>query len=311
MGSALTREAYHSGYKVSALVRSNTKLLPSEVKQFVVGDLEQFSCNQNMTDANYQSLISAMQSIDVVIHTAARAHVMKEDHDDPATVYHSMNVTLTKKLALAAADAGVKRFVFISSIKVNGETTYQKSFTELDAPLPQDDYARSKWAAEQVLTVIGQRTGMEVVILRPPLIYGPGVKGNFANLIKLIKEGLPLPFGAITNRRSLLALDNLVSAILLVTTHPAAANQTYLLADDEAVSTTQLIQMIAMAHGKKSRLIPVPIAWMKFAAGLLGKKAVADRLFGSLEIDTRKIREQLGWQPVVTMKEQLKKTALT
>lgn len=257
-------------------------------------------------DFDFEHLMSAFQDVDVVIHTAARAHVMKEEHDDPAVIYHLMNVALTQKLALAAADAGVKRFVIISSIKVNGEASTQP-FSEADVPAPEDDYGRSKWLAEQCLAEIGQRTGMEIVILRPPLIYGPGVKGNLAGLIKLISKGIPLPFGTINNRRSLLALDNLVSAILLVSEHPAAANQTFLLADDEDISTKELIKLIAQSHGKKARLIPVPVSWMTFAARLFGKKSVADRLFGSLQIDASKIRQLLGWKPVTSMVQQLVK----
>ncbi len=201
----------------------------------------------------------------------------------------------------------LKRFVFLSSIKVNGEATFKQPFTEADHADPEDDYAKSKWQAEQALMEIGQRSGMEIVILRPPMIYGPGVKGNFANLLKLVNKGIPMPFGNVNNRRSLLALENLVSAILLAAKHPAAANQTYLIADDEAVSTSQLIRYIANAQGKKARLISIPVSLMTFAAKVLGKQSVADRLFGSLQIDTTKIQKQLGWRSVVTMQQQLEK----
>ena len=306
IGRDITREACRVGFHVSVMVRSHTEIMPAAVNQIVVGDLQQFTKEEAITLESNRLLLSAMQNVDVVIHTAARAHVMREEHDDPAAIYHLMNVALTEKLALAAADAGVKRFVFISSIKVNGEASTEP-FTEADVPAPEDDYGRSKWLAEQCLTEIGQRTGMEIVILRPPLIYGPGVKGNFASLIKLIRKSIPLPFGAIHNKRSLLALDNLVSAILLVSEHPAAANQAFLLADDEDVSTTELIKLIAQSQGKKARLIPVPVSWMTFAARLFGKKSVADRLFGSLQIDASKIRQTLGWKPVITMPRQLAK----
>ena len=329
VGKAFTQATCQQGHDVSALVRMHSRLLPAEVKQIEVGDFlllaEAFQTRLGSSvisseveksrysstavgitaEFDFEQLISVMKGVDVVIHTAARAHVMKEDHADPAAIYHLMNVTLTEQLVQAAAEAGVKRFVFISSIKVNGEATYEKPFTESDTPAPMDDYGRSKWAAEQALTEIGIQTGMEIIILRPPLVYGPGVKGNFASLIKLVKKGVPLPFGAVNNRRSLIALDKLVSAILTAATHPAAANQTYLVADDEAISTTRLIRLIAEAQGKKVWLIPVPVSWMKFAAGLLAKKAMADRLFGSLEVDASKIQHQLCWQPAVTMMQQL------
>lgn len=307
VGRAVAQQVCDEGNQVTALVRSQTPILPMLTNQIVVGDLKKFASSDiSITDESFEQLFSAMQNIDVVVHIAARAHVMKEDQDEPAVIYHLMNVALTEKLALAAAKAGVKRFVFISSIKVNGEVSTQP-FSEADVPAPEDDYGRSKCQAEQCLAEIGQRTGMEIVILRPPLIYGPGVKGNFASLIKLTSKGIPLPFGAIHNRRSLLALDNLVSAILLVSEHPAAANQTFLLADDEDVSTTELIKLIAQSQDKKARLIPVPVSWMTFAARLFGKKSVADRLFGSLQIDASKIRQTLGWKPVITMPRQLAK----
>lgn len=308
VGRALTQQACDAGSHVTALVRSQTPILPMEANQIVVGDLKKFaSSTKSIIDESFEQLFSAMQNVDVVVHTAARAHVMKEDQDEPAAIYHLMNVALTEKLALAAAQAGIKRFVFISSIKVNGEKTVIGPFTEKDSPAPEDDYGRSKWQAEQILKNIGLQTGMEIVILRPPLVYGPGVKGNFASLIRLISKGIPLPFGAIDNRRSLLALDNLVSAILLVSKHPAAANQTFLLADDEIVSTSQLIRLIAQAQGKQTKLIPVPVSWMKLAAALLGKTSAADRLFGSLQIDASKIRNTLGWKPVTTMSQQMEK----
>lgn len=307
VGRALTQQVCDTGGHVTALVRSQTPILPMEANQIVVGDLEKFAgSNKSITDESFEQLFSAIQNVDVVIHTAARAHVMKEDQDEPAAIYHLMNVALTEKLALAAAQAGVKRFVFISSIKVNGEKTVIGPFTEKDSPAPEDDYGRSKWQAEQILKNIGLQTGMEIVILRPPLVYGPGVKGNFASLIRVISK-VPLPFGAIDNRRSLLALDNLVSAILLVSKHPAAANQTFLLADDEVVSTSQLIKLIAQAQGKQTKLIPVPVSWMKLAAALLGRTSAAERLFGSLQIDASKIRKTLGWKPVITMSHQMEK----
>lgn len=302
-GQEIVKATTAAGHDVSALLRAKSKDLSEIVQQFTVGDF--IGIADGTIDVSV--LLEAMQGIDVIIHTAARAHVMHETHSDPAAIYQLMNVTLTKRLAEMAAAAGVKRFVFISTIKVNGETAFDKPFTENDMPAPVDDYGRSKLQAEQALLAIGQQTGMETVILRPPLVYGPSVKGNFASLIKIIKNGIPLPFGNIQNQRAMIALDNLVSAALLASTHPDAANQTYLVADNEVVSTTELLQNIAAAQGKKAWLLPVPVSWMKFVAKTLGKQAVADRLFGSLVIDTSKIRQQLGWQPIISMQQQLKK----
>lgn len=297
VGQALAHAACKSGHTVSALVRAYSDQLSADISQIV---LEDFNA---LTE---QMLIAS--DIDVIVHAAARAHVMHDQHSNPAEIYHAINVSLTEHLAKIAARAGVKRFVFISSIKVNGESTaIGRPFTEQDVPAPEDDYGRSKWQAEQQLKVIGQETGMEIVILRPPLIYGPGVKGNFASLMKWMQKSLPLPLGAIHNKRSLLALENLISAILLSASHPAAANQTYLLADEKAVSTTELLKNIALAQDKKARLLPVPASWLRFLAKILGKAGVADRLLGSLEVKTDKIRQQLAWQPVISMPQQLKK----
>ncbi len=221
VGRAVTESACLAGHEVTALIRKESALLPTAVSQIAVGDFANLTAkvSDSAITALKDKLMAAMQSVDVVIHMAARAHVMREVHDNTEALYQSMNVSLTHRLAEAAAKAGVKRFVFLSSVKVNGETTFSKAFTEHDTPAPEDAYGHSKWQAEQALIAIGQRTGMEIVILRPPLVYGPGVKGNFASLLKLMNKRLPLPFGAINNKRSLLALDNLVSAILLATVH--------------------------------------------------------------------------------------------
>lgn len=321
VGQAVTQAACHRGYNVTALVRKESELLPARVAQFAVGDFTAIAEHSGYSDLaipkNINSppiepelnskLLSAMQGVDVVIHTAARAHVMHEHLRDPEAQYHLINVALTERLAEVAAEAGVKRFVFISSIKVNGERTLSEPFTENDLPAPEDHYGRSKWAAEQALMAISKRTGMDIVILRPPLIYGPGVKGNFVSLIKLVDKGIPLPFRATKNQRSLLALDNLVSAVLLTATHSDATNQTFLVADDEVVSTADLLKAIAVAQGKESRQFYIPVSWMKLAASIIGKASVADRLFGSLRVDSTKIRKKLGWRPVISMQQQLKK----
>ena len=252
----------------------------------------------------------ALQDLDVVIHLAARVHVMHETTADPLTEFRQVNVLGTLNLARQAAAAGVRRFVFVSSIKVNGEATQPGApFTADDAPAPLDSYGVSKMEAEQGLREIALQTGMEVVIIRPPLVYGPGVKANFAAMMRWLKRGVPLPLSAIHNHRSLVALDNLVDLIVTCLTHPAAANQTVLVADGEDVSTTELLQRMGQAMGRPARLFPVPVSWLKLAAAMVGKPDVAQRLCGSLQVDIEKTRRLLGWTPPISLDEGLKRAA--
>ena len=251
---------------------------------------------------------SALEDQHIVIHTAARAHIIKNKVPDPLAEFRKVNVDGTLNLARQAAHAGVRRFVFISSIKVNGEQTQPGvPFSADDTPAPQDPYGISKYEAERKLQQLAQETGMEVVIIRPPLVYGPGVKGNFATLVRMVERGVPLPLGAVHNRRSLVAVDNLVDLIITCIDHPAAANQIFLAGDGEDVSTTELLRAVATAMGKPARLIPVPAGALMFGAILLGKKAVAQRLLGSLQVDISKAREVLGWEPVVSVEEGLRR----
>lgn len=215
----------------------------------------------------------------------------------------------THNLARQAVEAGVRRFVYLSSIKVNGEQTQKGApFSEEDTPAPEDPYGISKMEAEQGLQRLAAETGLEVVIIRPPLVYGPGVKGNFASMVKLVDKGLPLPLGAVDNKRSLIALDNLVDLIIVCIEHPAAANQVFMAGDGEDLSTTELLRGIACALGKPSRLVSVPEGVLMFGASLFGKKAVARRLLGSLQVDISKARDLLGWQPPVSVEEGLTRT---
>lgn len=246
----------------------------------------------------------ALAGQQVVIHTAARAHVMKDESPDPLAEYRKVNVSGTLNFARQAAESGVKRFIFISSIGVNGNVN-TRPFTEDDAPNPADLYAKSKWEAEQGLREIQRETGMELVIIRPPLVYGPEAPGNFGSLVNWVEKGVPLPLGAIQNRRSLVALDNLVDLIVTCIDHPAAAGQVFLAGDGEDLSTTELIQGVAHAMGRPPRLIPVPSGLLMFGATLFGKKAVAQRLLGSLQVDISKARNVLGWRPPVTVEEGL------
>lgn len=253
---------------------------------------------------------SALAGIDSVVHAAARVHVMRESATDPLEAFRRVNVQGTLNLARQAAQAGVRRFVFISSIKVNGEATEPgRPFRADDEPAPQDAYGVSKLEAEVGLRALAETTGMEVVIIRPVLVYGPGVRANFQALMSLVNKGVPLPFGRTSNRRSLVALDNLVDLVCTCLEHPAAAHQTFLVSDGEAVSTAGLVRAMATALGKKPRLLDVPLPWMSRVAQALGQGAVTQRLFESLEVDIDKNRQLLGWEPSTRMADALLATA--
>jgi nucleoside-diphosphate-sugar epimerase len=261
----------------------------------------------DIRDANWSA---ALDGIDVVVHLAARVHVMRETVSDPLSVFRETNVAGTLNLASQAAAAGVHRFVFISSIKVNGEHPKgDKPFTETDTPNPQDAYGISKLEAEQGLLKIAQETGMEVVIIRPPLVYGAGVKANFLSMMRAIRKGIPLPLGAIHNKRSFVYTGNLVSLILKCIDHPAAANQVFLVSDGHDLSTTELLKECAVALDVKSRLLPVPQKLIEIGAAMLGKANVAQRLCGNLQVDITKARTLLGWEPPFSVADGLKKTA--
>jgi UDP-glucose 4-epimerase len=242
----------------------------------------------------------ALDGCDAVVHLAARVHVMHDTAADPLALYRATNTDATLSLARQAARAGVRRFVFVSSIKVNGEGR-DAPYRETDPPAPQDAYAISKWEAEQGLWRIARETGLEVVVLRPPLVYGPGVKANFRRLLDTVARGWPLPLGAIENRRSLLYLGNFVDAIRVCVEHPAAAGQTFLIDDGQPVSTPELVRAVARAMGRPARLLPVPAGMLEFAGALLGKRAAVARLTGSLWLDSSLIRARLGWTPPYSM----------
>ena len=251
---------------------------------------------------------TALQRCDSVIHLAARVHVMSDNASDPLKAYREVNVEGTINLARQAAEAGVKRFVFVSSIKVNGESTGSHPFTADAVPAPLDPYGRSKMEAEIALRAMGKETGLEVVIVRPPLVYGPGVKANFHNLVKLVDRGIPLPLGSASGRRSMVALDNLVDLLIRCLEHPDAPGETFLVSDDSDMTVRELVELIAAAMEKRVVLFPVPPRIIRGAARILGKPAVADRLFGALQVDITRTRKKLDWTPPVTPDHAIRKT---
>jgi len=253
---------------------------------------------------------AALQGIDVVIHLAARVHVMRESATDPLAAFRIVNVQGTENLARQAAAAGVKRLVYVSSIKVNGEETVSgHAYRETDPPAPQDAYGISKWEAEQALHRVAAETGLEVVIVRPPLVYGPGVRGNFVQMLRVLAKGIPLPFASVRNQRSLICVTNLADALIACATHPAAAGQTYQVSDGEDISTPELLRRLGAAMGRPARLLPCPPALLKLAGRLTGRSAQVERLLGSLQIDSARIRRELGWHPPYTLQQGLQETA--
>lgn len=299
VGGALVRQlaADPSFNGVVAAVRRKAESLPQGVQQVLVGDL--------LPTADWSM---ALQGVDAVVHCAARVHVMHDDATDPLQAYRVVNVSGTLNLAQQAADAGVRRFVFVSSIKVNGEATqYGHPFTADDVPMPLDPYGVSKLEAEQGLREIEAQTGMVVVIVRPPLVYGPGVKANFASMMRWLARGIPLPFGAIYNARSMVSLGNLIDLLVTCVKQPAAAGQTFLVSDGEDMSTTELLRRTAQVMEKKVFLLPVPAFVLEWSAALLGKRAVVQRLCGSLQLDIKKTRQILGWTPPVSVDEGLRR----
>lgn len=249
-----------------------------------------------------------LSGFDVVIHSAARAHVMNDESDKPLDEYRKVNTAATFNLAQRAASQGVKRFIFISSVKVNGESTDTRAFCADDAANPLDDYGVSKAEAEAQLTALAESSGMDIVIIRPPLVYGPGVKANFASLFKLAGKGVPLPLGGFNqNRRSMVSIYNLVDLIEKCLADPRAANQIFLVSDGADISTCELVKRLAEAQGKSSWMIPIPLKAFQVVGQLTGKSAVIDRLAGSLQVDIQKNQLMLDWTPPYTMQQSLER----
>lgn len=296
VGRALTAALRAQRYRVRRALREPAA--GDTADDIVVGDIG--------TNTDWRQ---ALRGIDCVVHLAARTHVFDERGADSLPLYRHVNVEATRNLARQAAAAGVRRFVFLSSIKVNGEATDAHPFTRDDTPQPLDAYGISKHEAETALRRIGADTGMEIVILRPPLVYGPEVKGNFLRLLQAVARGTPLPLGSINNRRSLVYIGNLVDAIITCMNAPAAAGKIWLVSDGEDVSTPVLIRKLAAAMDKTPRLLPCPPALLNLGAALLGKRAPAMRLTGSLTVDDSDLRCELGWQPRYSLDQGLNATA--
>jgi nucleoside-diphosphate-sugar epimerase len=297
VGQAFCTAATARGYSIRAAVRTLRGGIVCR-EQVVVGEV----------DGNTDWSVT-LAGVEEVVHLAARVPVSQEQPEAALTEFRRVNVAGTERLARAAAASGVKRFVFVSSIKVNGEVTMPgRPFRADDVPAPEDAYGKSKLEAEQFVLSIAQETGMEVVIIRPPLVYGPGVQGNFAAMMYWLARGIPMPLGAVSNnRRSLVSLDNLVDLILTCLDHPEAANQIFLASDGEDFSTVELLKRVADAMDRTPRLLVVPLWMLSGAAALLGRQALADRLLGSLQLDDSKSRKLLGWIPPVSVDEGFKR----
>jgi nucleoside-diphosphate-sugar epimerase len=298
VGRAVVRCAVAQGSGVVAATRAPRSDWPTGVQALPGLELR--------SDTEWRGALDGMSA---VVHCAARVHVLHDAVADPLAAFREVNTAGTLALARQAAAAGVRRFVFVSSIGVNGAETTDRPFGADDAAAPHSPYAVSKHEAELGLQAVAAGTGMEVVIVRPPLVYGPGAPGNFAQLLRALHRGLPLPLGATGNRRSFVALDNLVDLLLTCVDHPAAANQTLLVSDAEDLSTTDLLRRTALALGRPARLLPLPGVLLRTAAELLGKRELGQRLFGSLQVDISKTRELLGWNPPIGVDQGLQRTA--
>jgi nucleoside-diphosphate-sugar epimerase len=301
IAQALFQRLTSEGWKVRATLRAENqfKRLPRGISGFVTGDLG------SVTDWK-----SFLEGVDVVVHLAARVHQMREETPNSEEMYRRMNVEVTQTLAEAAGKAGVKRFVFLSSVKAMGEETKAGEAWDESSPCyPVDVYGRSKYDAERVLISLGQKTGLEIVILRLPLVYGPRVKANMARLFNIVERGVPLPLGMVKNARSLLFIGNLADAIMTCIEHPKAAGQTFIVSDGEDKSTPGLIRCIAHALNRPARLLPLPPALLRLAGKLTGRSATVDRLLNSLVVDSSRIRRELAWTPPYSMEQGLKVTA--
>lgn len=298
IGKVLCKTLCERGFAVRTVMRSINSQIEG-VERLIIGDVD--------GETRWADATSGM---DVVIHLAARVHVIRDDVNDSLAEFRRVNVARTERLARFSAASGVKRLVYVSSIGVNGlQTTLGRLYSETDKPNPHNAYAISKWEAEQSLCRVSEETGLEVVIVRPPLVYGGNAPGNFEQMLKVLAKGIPLPLASAHNLRSLVYVGNLADALIVCATHPAAAGQTYLVSDGEDISTPDLLRQLGAAMGHPTNLLPCPPALLKLAGRLLGKSEQIDRLLGSLQVDSSKIRRELGWQPPYALQQGLEATA--
>lgn len=300
IGAALSHAALRRGFNVRGSSRTGLGPAVDGVRGFVVNAGGHATCWNE-----------SLQGVQTVIHLAGRAHILREDSSDVLETYRAANVAPTMALAQAALDAGVRRFIFVSTVGVLGVSSGARALTATDPPHPHNAYAQSKWEAEEALRALCAGTSMELVVIRPPLVYGPGARGNFAVMVRAVRQGWPLPLARVTsNRRSLVALDNLIDLILLCVTHPAAPLQPWLVSDDDDVSTAGLLRRLAHAMGRSARLFPLPLALLRWGSVALGRAPVYQRLCGSLQVDISATRVHLGWQPRISLDEGLRRAVL-
>ena len=298
VGAALCRALVAAGRVPRAAVRRNAAGSKRPDTAISIGEID--------GDTDWSE---ALHGIEYIVHLASPSEPLRASSDDSLAGYRRVNVAGSRRLAQQAARAGARRLVYLSTIKVNGEHTAEHAYTEDDVPRPENAYGISKQEAEQALRDVERETGLEIVVLRPPLVYGPDVKGNFLRLMRLVARGVPLPLGAVANRRSLIYAGNLTHAIVTALDTPSAAGRTYLVSDGEDVSTPELVRMLARALDVKPRLLPVPLAALGVAAALAGKRAELARLTDSLQVDSSRIRRELAWRPPVTLAQGLEQTA--
>jgi nucleoside-diphosphate-sugar epimerase len=303
VGSALCRFLQDSGFHVRGTVRELAKHSSSYSSE--LDDIEWVVLHDQSGEAETRQ---GLQSVEAIVHLAARVHVMADPTADPLHEFRKVNVVWTERLARVAASQGVRRFVYLSSIKVNGEQSVVP-FTERDLPNPQDPYGISKWEAEQALTTVSSQTGLETVVVRSPLVYGPGVGGNFLQLLNTLQRGIPLPFAGVKNRRSLIYRGNLVDALTRCVREERAAGQTYLVSDGEDLSTPELIRRLAKVLGLAPRLWALPLPMLHWMGRVVGKTAMMDRLLDSLQVDSSKVRRELEWDPPYSVDQGLAETA--
>jgi len=298
IGKVICKMLFDAGYKVFAVKRSGFE----KNLQYIEGNISIDSLD-SFTDWK-----GKINNIDCIVHLAARVHVMDENSHDPLKEYMDVNYSGTLNLAKEAKNAKVKRFIYISTIKVNGEKTGEIAFKADDTPNPTDAYAKSKFRAENELLLLGEKSGMEVTVIRPPLVYGPGVKGNFIKLLKIVEYGVPIPFLSVKNLRSFVSVVNISSFIMRCIEHKNAVGQIFIVSDNADISTPDLMRKISTAMGKPIRLLPVPLVLLKLTGKLIRKNSAFEKLYGSLVVDVNKARKLLNWEPLQTFDEGIRQT---